>query len=516
MDVTVEDVAACRKKLTITFPRDEIDQKFNERFTELEREALVPGFRPGRAPRRLIEKRFREAVGEEVRAKLVAEGFEKAIEEQNLDVIGEPDVDPDKITLPDEGEMTFSIELEVRPEFNLPDDYSHIPLEGVEQPEVTDASVEAALERLREQHGRMEPAAEDDEARDNDILTCDLSVQAGDVMVVDRTNVRLPVAQIAVEGIRLDNLPELLKGAKVGETLTAKITIGDEADNEDARGKEAELRIKIGAVARVVLPDDAALLEAADYEDMDALKAAMKRQQESEGSIAFRRAQERAIEDWLLEAVPFDLPDALTKRHASRLLSRQLVNLQYRGIPAQEIESRLDEIRGASDDQAARDLKLHFILDAIAQKEKVEATDAEVNARVRFIAAQYRRKEERLREEMTSAGTLESLRSQILEDKVLRMLLDKATDTGDDQPAAEDKPADQPPDESADEPAADEDEPATQTPDESDEEPAADEDEPATQTPDESTDEPPADDDEPATPAPDESDDEPPGDVESR
>ena len=512
MDVTVEDVAACRKKLTITFPRDEIDQKFNERFTELEREALVPGFRPGRAPRRLIEKRFREAVGEEVRAKLVAEGFEKAIEEQNLDVIGEPDVDPDKITLPEEGEMTFSIELEVRPEFNLPDDYSHIPLEGVEQPEVTDASVEAALERLREQHGRMEPAAEDDEARDNDILTCDLSIQAGDVMVVDRTNVRLPVAQIAVEGIRLDNLPELLKGAKVGETRTAEITIGDEADNEDARGKEAELRIKIGSVARVVLPDDAALLEAADYEDMDALKAAMKRQQESERSIAFRRAQERAIEDWLLEAVPFDLPDALTKRHASRLLSRQLVDLQYRGIPAQEIESRLDEIRGASDDQAARDLKLHFILDAIAQKEKVEATDAEVNARVRFIAAQYRRKEERLREEMASKGTLESLRSQILEDKVLRMLLDKATDTGDDQPADEGEPATQAPDESDDQPD-DEGEPATQAPDESDDQPAG-EDEPADQAPDESDDEP-ADEDEPATPAPDESDDEPPGDVES-
>lgn len=473
MDVTVEDVAACRKKLTITFPRDEIDQKFNERFTELEREALVPGFRPGRAPRRLIEKRFREAVGEEVRAKLVAEGFEKAIEEQSLDVIGEPDVDPDKITLPDEGEMTFSIELEVRPEFNLPDDYSHIPLEGVEQPEVTDASVDETLQRLREQHGRMEPVGEDGEARDNDILTCDLSVQAGDVMVVDRTNVRLPVAQIAVEGIRLDNLPELLKGAKAGETRTAEITIGEEADNEDARGKEAELRIKIGAVARVALPDDAALLEATDYEDMDALKAAMKRQQESERNVAFRRAQERAIEDWLLEAVPFDLPEALTKRHASRLLSRQLVNLQYRGIPAQEIESRLDEIRGASDDQAARDLKLHFILDAIAQKEEVEATDAEVNARVRFIAAQYGRREERLREEMVSAGTLESLRGQILEDKVLRMLLEKATGTGDEEAADENQPADQAPDESDDQPAA-EDEPADQPPDESADEPAGD------------------------------------------
>jgi len=461
MDVTVEDVATCRKRLTITFPRDEIDRKFNERFTELEREALLPGFRPGHAPRRLIEKRFRDAVTEEVRAKLVAEGFEKAVEEQNLDVIGEPDVDPDKITLPDEGEMTFSIELEVRPEFTLPDDYSQIPLDKVERPQVTDESVAQALERFREQHGRMEPVGEDGEARDNDFLTCDLSVQAGDVMVVDRTNVRLPVAQIAVEGIRLDNLPELLKGAKVGQTLTAAITIGQEADNEDMRGKEAELRIKIGAIARVVLPDDTALLAAADYADMDALKAAMKRQQAAQGETAFRQAREKAIEDWLLESVPLDLPADLTKRHASRLLSRQLVDLQYRGIPSQEIESRLDDIRGATDERAARDLKLHFILGAIAEKEEIEATDAEVDARVRFIAAQYRRKEDRLREEMASEGTLDSLRGQILEDKVLRMLLEKATGGGAEDAAAPDEPAaeseadaaDAPADEAADAPA---------------------------------------------------------------
>jgi len=466
MDVTVEDVAACRKKLTITFPREEIDQKFAARFTELEREALVPGFRPGRAPRRLIEKRFRDAVTEEVRVKLVAEGFEKAIEEQHLDVIGEPDVDPDKIDLPEEGEMAFSIELEVRPAFDLPEDYSQIPLDEVERPEVTDESVTQALERLREQHGRMELVGEDGEVRENDFLTCDLAIQADDVMVVDRTDVRLPVAEIALEGIRLEGLPELLKGAKAGETLAAKITIGQEADNEDVRGKEAELRVKIGAIARVVLPDDEALLKAADYEDMDALKAAVRRQQEAQSDTAYRRARTTAVEDWLLKTVPFDLPEDLAKRHANRLLQRQLVNLQYRGIPAQEIESRLGEIRGASTEQAARDLRLHFILDAIAKKEGIEATDAELDARVRFIAAQYGRKEDRLREEMNAQGTLDSLRGQILEDKVLRMLLEKATAgeaeaaaAGEAAPqeepsdAAEDEPSDAPADEAAEDAA---------------------------------------------------------------
>lgn len=465
MDVTVETVAVCKKKLSITIPREEIDQKFNERFTELEREAIVPGFRPGHAPRRLVEKRFRDAVAEEVRLTLVSEGFKKAIEEQELDVIGEPDIDADKIELPDEGEMTFSIELEVRPEFDLPDDYSRVPLEGVERPEVNDQSAEEALERLREQHGRIEPVEEGGEATENDLVTCDLTVQSGDVMVVDRQNVRLPVAQIAVEGIRLESLPELLKGAKVGETKTAKITIGEEAENEDVRGSEAELRVKIGAIARVILPDDEALLQAADYEDMDVLKAALRRQQEAQSDTAYRRAQEKAVQDWMLENVTFDLPEDLVKRHANRLLQRQLVNLQYRGIPVEEIEGRLEDIRNASTERAARDLRLHFILGAVAKKENIEATDTEVDARVRFIAAQYKRKEDRIREEMAAEGTLDSLRGQILEDKVLRMLLDKATDAGQADTKAEeadettsDATADEEPDaaedEKADAPAA--------------------------------------------------------------
>ena len=437
MDVKVEDVAACKKKLSITIPREEIERKFDERFTELEREAQVPGFRPGRAPRRLVEKRFRDAVAEEVRAKLVSEGFEKAVKDQELDVIGEPEIDPEKIELPDEGAMTFSIELEVRPKFDLPEDFSGIPLDQVKRPEVTEAAVSAALQRLREQQGRLEPVAEDGEVKANDLVTCGLTIQAGDVMVVDRQNVRLPVAAIAVEGIRLDNLPEILTGAKAGETKQTKITIGNDAQREDVRGKEAELRLKIDAISRVVLPDDAAVLKEADYEDMDSLKAALRRQQENQSEAAYRRAQEEAVQNWLLEKVPFDLPEELAKRHANRLLQRQLVDLQYRGIPPQEIEKRIDEIQSASTEQAARDLKLHFVLDAIAKREKIEATDAEVDARVRFIAAQYGRREDRVREDMAAEGTLESLRGQILEDKVLRMLLAKATAT----PEAEDKEA---------------------------------------------------------------------------
>jgi len=98
-EVAVEDMGVCKKKLSITIPREAIDRKFEERFAELEREAQVPGFRPGHAPRRLIEKRFRRAVAEEVRVGLVSETLTKALEQEKLDVIGEPDIDPESVEL---------------------------------------------------------------------------------------------------------------------------------------------------------------------------------------------------------------------------------------------------------------------------------------------------------------------------------------------------------------------------------------------------------------------------------
>lgn len=444
MDVTIDDVATCKKRLSITIPREEIDAKFNERFTELEGEAFVPGFRVGHAPRRLIEKRFRDAVAEEVRIKLVSETFEKALEEQKLDIVGEPDIDPEKIEMPDDGPMTFSVELEVRPEFDLPDDYTAIPVDAVTRPEVTDDSVAQALERLREQNGSLETVEPNEAAREKDLVQADLTLQAGDVMVLDRQNVRLPVGEVAIEGVRLDALPDLLKGAKAGDTKETTITIGQEADNEDVRGQEANLTVKVNEVQRINLPDDQALLEAADYEDMDALKAAIRRQQQSRSEAEFREAQEEAVRTWLLEAIPFDLPEDLVSRHANRLLQRRLMSMQYRGVPAGEIEQHMGDITSATNEQAARDLRLHFILDRIAKKENMEATDAEVDARVRFMAVQYSRKADRLREEMAASGQLDSLRGQILEDKVVRMLLDRATSPAEEPETADEPPAPEP------------------------------------------------------------------------
>jgi len=162
--VAAEDAGVLRKKVTVTVPRQRIDAKFNEMFGELSKTAMVPGFRIGHAPRRLIEKRFGKEVGEDVRNALVGESIGKAVEKVNLKTLGEPDLDLDKITVPDSGEMTFSFEVEVAPEFTLPQ------LTGIKvtkpKLELTDQRVDEALEQYRLGQVRYEatdhPAAEGD------------------------------------------------------------------------------------------------------------------------------------------------------------------------------------------------------------------------------------------------------------------------------------------------------------------------------------------------------------------
>jgi len=453
IDVTVEDAGVCKKKLVITVPRDRIDAKFDERFTELEREAQVPGFRPGHAPRRLIEKRFRRPITEEVRVALVTEAFEKAVEQEELDVIGEPDLDPEQIELPEEGEMSFSVELEVRPEFELPD-YEGIPVD-VERPEITDEQVEEGLERLRNSLGTFEPLAEDQKAKEEDALRVDLTVEVGDEKIVDAEETWLKAAPGSVAGIPIENLPDLLKGAKVGDSKEKTFTVSKEAERTDLRGKEAKVSITVKEIRRPKPADDETILNRTEQETLDDLKEDLRRRLRNQSESAYRERQEEAVRDWLLEKAPFELPEELAKRFADRILVRHLMDLRYRGVPADEVEKRMEEFRNAAGERAARDLKLTFILDRIAKEEKVEVTDAEVDARVRFIAAQYGRRDDRLREEMAQRGTLDSLRSQIREDKVMRLLLDKARIKG-EEAEVESKADRETADEDTDEKAADE------------------------------------------------------------
>ena len=176
--VTIEDSGSCKKKITVEIPEETIKTSLDEQYQDLRKEAVVPGFRKGRAPLRLVEKRFGSEIGLQVKLKLLADASQAAIDANKLDILGDPDIDHEKVDLPETGPMKFDYEVEVRPDFELPE------LEGiaVEKPsvEVTDEQIDEEIMAMRNRAGVWAPR-EEGAIVENDQIVADVVMVIEDV-----------------------------------------------------------------------------------------------------------------------------------------------------------------------------------------------------------------------------------------------------------------------------------------------------------------------------------------------
>lgn len=420
--VTFEDAGTLKKKVTVQVNRQRIDAKFNEMFGELGRTAQVPGFRIGHAPRRLIEKRFGKDVSDDVRNALVGQAVGDALEKAEFKTLGEPEIKLEEIELPEKDEMTFSFEVEVAPEFDLPD-YKGIE---IKRPviEVNDERVDEFLTSFRHRYGRFKPI--DTSAAAGDVVVADVSI-TGENIEFEQSNLELRVAPAQVEGIILEDLEKVLTGNKIGDKPSVKAAVPAGHPNEDWREKEVTVTFDIQDVKRLELPelnDDFA--RQAGFESVDEMRDAISQQLLSGVVVEQRRAMRDQVCDFLRGNVSFDLPKELARRYASRLLTRRAVELMNSGVPKDRIEQNLQELQAAAEERAEGELKLSFILGKLADAEDIEVDDGEINARIAQIAAQYNRRPERLRQEMTKEGSLEQLATSIREEKAIEKVLEEA------------------------------------------------------------------------------------------
>ncbi|MDY6913395.1 MAG: trigger factor [Planctomycetota bacterium] len=421
--IDVEDAGTLRKKLTLTIPRERIDSKLDEMFGELSRTAQVPGFRIGRAPRRLVEKRFGKEVGQDVRNALVGESIGGAIEKSELKTIGEPDIDLEKIELPETGEMTFSFEVEVAPEFDLPS------LDGVkvEKPviDIDDRRIDEELDRWRQSRAGHE--ATDAPAAEGDVVTADVKISGEGIDEFRQGEQTLRVAPGQIEGLPLVDLGKQLAGKKAGEKAELKIDVPQAHPNEAWRGKELSVEISIGQVRRRVLPEiDEQFAASAGFESLDQLRQQIGQALKGRAAGEVQRAMRQQVGRYLLDNTEFDVPEGVAERHASQVLSRRYVELLSRGVPREQIDENLTELQAAASEQAKSDLKLSFILAKVAETEKIEVTEDEVNARVAEMARMYERRPERLRRELAGDGRLAEVEVSVREGKTMDAILAKA------------------------------------------------------------------------------------------
>ncbi|HSZ55850.1 MAG TPA: trigger factor [Tepidisphaeraceae bacterium] len=423
--IRIEDAGPGTKKVSVEIPREKIDSEMEKQFKELRQQAAIPGFRPGHAPQKLIEKRFSSDVKEQVRRSLISESYEQAVEKNKLQVIGEPEFDdPDAIKLPEQGPLSYSFTVEVRPEFTLPD-VSNLK---VRKPkiEIRDENVDQAMRNLREQQGALVPV-EDRGVQEGDYLFADVHIKVDGNVIAHEHDTQLVSRSGKLVGIQVDDLPQQLAEMKPGETRTITAHAPDTHPGEALRGKDVQIEITLKDIKHLELAEiNQAFMEDLGFENEQELRDALREQMEQKISDDIQHAMREQVNRYLLENTQFELPERLSTKQADRVVSRRAVNLMMRGVPREQVEANIEQLRGGAQEEAVRELKLFFILQKLAEQQGVDVDEAELNGRIAMLAAQRDERPERLKQEMSKDGTLLNMYLQLREEKAIDKVLAQA------------------------------------------------------------------------------------------
>lgn len=445
IDVQVEEVGPLRRKLTITVPRDTLDGQVNEQYDELRREAVVPGFRKGRAPRRLLEKRFGSEVGETLVQQLVSTGYMAAMDKTELKVLGDPLIYVKsekegegesllevqeaiaKMKLPADGPLTYCCEVELRPEFELP------LLEGIpiEKPiaTITDDDVKEQVDRILSLQGTYVPVAEGGVEAD-DLVVADLKLTCEGTELKKEDGVRLAARPQVVDGVVLEKLGDTLKGAKAGDVVKVSGTIPDDYAKTDFCGKRADFEFAIRDVQRMQLPElNEDFLKGFGFDSEKDMQDWIRADLESRLGEEFQRGLRGQVCQYLMDKTSFDVPERLSNRQIAQVTTNRLLELYHQGVSPSEVEKNLDEFKTGAREDAIRQLKLTFIMEKLAEEIEVEVSEGEINTRIAAIAQRQNQRFDRVRDELAKRGAITTLYIQLRDDKILDELITKAAVT---------------------------------------------------------------------------------------
>lgn len=383
MEFQVEEVAPCRKKVTVTVPAERVREEFEAQYKEVNKSIILPGFRPGHAPRRLLETRFGTKIAEEVKQKIVETAYEKLIDEKKIAPLKRPTVNVNEAKVAADQPFQFGFEVVTRPDFDLPawkDREVKVP-----PVDVTDAEVDSAVERMRLTEGTLVPW--EDGAAADDVVVLSYEAKEGDATLHASEDAYYRLGRGVLEGIVAEGLDEALLGAKAGAKAKATGRTAPDDPRPNLAGKTVSLSLEVREVKRFQpAPLDAEFLKRHDYDDADEMKKDLRRRVLRRKERDRDRLAEDRLVDGLVDATKIPLPAEVVDQAVEGWQERRRVEAQAEGL---EEDAIAKELAGATEDVrrlVERDLRRHFVLDRIAEAEKTDVTEGELLGAVEQIA----------------------------------------------------------------------------------------------------------------------------------
>jgi trigger factor len=415
MHTSTESLEDNKLKLTVEVDEEEVQKESDATIVRLSREARIPGFRPGKVPRRILEARLGpKAIREEVLREVLPRYYSDAVEESELDVINVPEID---ITAGEEaGPIVFDAVVELRPKVQIPG-YNGLVV-TIPNPTATTEDVDAQVDRMREQFATLEEVSRP--AHDGDLVTLDVH-GTRDGAPAEGLSADDLVYEVGTGGI-VDGVDEQLNGAKAGDIF--------EMDAEDAPDGPAHLKVLVKQVRQKVLPDadDAFAADASEFETVAELRGDVERRIGAVKRLQATLSLRENVLEALIGLVADEPPETLVSAEAEHLLedlahrlSHQQMSLDsYLAAVGQEPEQLMEELRT----QAVRQVRADLALRALAEAEEIEAEESDVDEEIVRLAAQQSVTPAAIRDALERSGGTARLRSQLKQSKAMSWLVD--------------------------------------------------------------------------------------------
>lgn len=422
LQVSVDTSEASLAKVSFTIPSDEFEKEYRGALNMAGRNVNMKGFRPGKVPIKVVEKRFGGEVLKDVMERFVREAYQKAVEDEELKPLSHPRIDPEEMARADDGSFGLHFEVSLKPTVVLPE-YKGQVIESELEPVMLE-QIEATLEQLRRERATPEPVGEDG-LQENGMAVCDVAFLYQDEAVLEREGLRLGL-HTPPPGVEDEAFEQALTGAQVDQVCECPVTLPQSIENEAARGAEGICRVSVREAFDMVPPTDEDLFALLEVEDMDNVHSQIKARLEEAATKREHDRVEGALLDRLIQKTDLTLPEPMLEEQTQHRLHALANEMMRQEVPQEAIQQQLEEQKSTAREEAEKGMRALLIVEAVGEKEELLVTNEELEAELENIAARNETSVEEVREYYVKQGLNQQMAIELLERKVRAFLYENA------------------------------------------------------------------------------------------
>jgi trigger factor len=446
---------ACKREISVEIPADEVSKAVDQTIKKYQKLARIPGFRAGKVPTSIIKNRFMDDVRSEVADELIPKAFRAEVGKSKLLPVSQPQVTD--LHFKDGEPLKFKAVFEVLPEFDV---RGYKDLKAVKADiSVKDEEIEEALKELQQRQAAYD-AVEDRELKDGDFAQISFTGTAKGTKAIaekkaeiadkkdgEEPNAVQKAINDSVEAeiakpVKVDEVlveiggkntvkdfSEHLRGAKPGDERKFDVTYPEDFSDQRLAGQVMSYEVKVQGVKKKNMPElnDDFAKELGEFATLDELKTRIRENMEAERKHEIEHKEKDKLVDQLLEKNDFPVPQSLIERQIETRLDRGFRALAAQGMRPEDMKKmNFERLRAGQRDAAVREVKASLLLDKIAELEKIDATDDDIQKELEMAAAQSQQTVEALRSRLTKDGSIDRLKDRIRNEKALDYLYNKS------------------------------------------------------------------------------------------